>query len=155
MSEDACEEREQQPLDLSAKSQVEGIKKEGGIAISTPPPANPLFPSYERAVHSSVPLDTKVTSTRYVRCHLLPPFLQYTLIFFVYGFMKVPFLSPPLSLSFPQLLSFPSDFFFPSSPFFFLSVPPFHFSILFLPVELLPFSFGPLYCLFLIPFYPV
>lgn len=64
VSEEACEDREQQPLDLSAKSQVESIKREVGVVCSTPPPTNPLFPSYERAVHTSVPIDTKVTSTR-------------------------------------------------------------------------------------------
>ncbi|XP_045119749.1 uncharacterized protein LOC123509497 isoform X1 [Portunus trituberculatus] len=62
--EEMCEDRDQQPLDLSAKSHVESVKREGGVSSSTPPPTNPLFPSYERVVHHTVTLETKINSTR-------------------------------------------------------------------------------------------
>ncbi|KAK8394729.1 hypothetical protein O3P69_005899 [Scylla paramamosain] len=62
--EDICEDRDQQPLDLSAKSHVESVKREVGVSSSTPPPSNSLFPSYERVVHHTVTLDTKINSTR-------------------------------------------------------------------------------------------
>ncbi|XP_071541743.1 uncharacterized protein Eip93F isoform X2 [Panulirus ornatus] len=56
------DDKEQQPLDLSAKSQLTTIKPELGTITHTTSSSNPLFP-YDR-VKPATPIDTKMASNR-------------------------------------------------------------------------------------------